>query len=62
MKRFNTPQTFLLLYIFVWIYTPATWILNLVKLVRCDFEPIGKEEILHLVGLIPPIHWVTVWF
>ena len=37
------------------------WIMNLAKLSNCDFEAPYKAEIIHTVGLIPPIGAVTGW-
>jgi hypothetical protein len=43
-------------------FVAACWIVNLVKLCRCDFEAPYKEEVLHLIGLIPGVSIVTAWF
>jgi len=50
----------------LWGYMAISWIVNLIKLVNCnfagtDFGGIQKQEIIHLVGLIPPINCVTCW-
>lgn len=37
------------------------WFMDIVKLTKCDFDPIGKAEIIYAVGLIPPIGMVTGW-
>jgi len=37
------------------------WVKNLVKLSNCDFEKPYKAEIIHAVGLIPPVGMVTGW-
>lgn len=37
------------------------WIKNIVKLTRCDFEKPYKAEVIHIVGLVPPIGMVTGW-
>jgi hypothetical protein len=37
------------------------WIKNLIKLSECDFEAPYKAEIVHAVGLIPPVGAVTGW-
>ena len=37
------------------------WVKNIIKLSDCDFEPSYKAEVIHLVGLIPPIGMVTGW-
>ena len=37
------------------------WVKNIIKLSDCDFEPSYKAEIIHLVGLIPPVGMITGW-
>jgi hypothetical protein len=34
---------------------------NIIKLTDCDFEPSYKAEIIHIIGLIPPIGAITGW-
>lgn len=43
-------------------YAVTAWIVNLVKLFGCDFSPIDKNEIIHLIGLIPGVSMITCWF
>lgn len=39
------------------------WVINLVKLFNCDFEPSYKEEIIHTVGVVvAPTAIITVWY
>ena len=37
------------------------WVKNVIKLSDCDFEAPYKAEIIHGVGLIPPVGMVTGW-
>lgn len=37
------------------------WVKNLIKLSDCDFKEPYKAEIIHLVGIIPPVGMVTGW-
>jgi len=37
------------------------WVKNIIKLTECDFESPYKCEVIHTVGLIPPIGMVTGW-
>ncbi len=37
------------------------WVKNLIKLSNCDFEAPYKAEIIHAVGIIPPVCAVTGW-
>jgi hypothetical protein len=44
------------------VYTILAWVINLIQFFGCDFDPIGKEEILKGTGMfIPPVSWFTVW-
>ena len=36
--------------------------LNAYKLTQCDFESPYKCEVVHGVGLVPPLWVATVWF
>ena len=37
------------------------WVKNVIKLANCDFEAPYKAEVVHLVGLIPPVGMITGW-
>jgi hypothetical protein len=37
------------------------WIKNIVKFTKCDFEAPYKAEVLHGVGIIPPVGAVMGW-
>lgn len=37
------------------------WVKNLIKLSECDFEPSYKAEVIHTIGLIPPVGAITGW-
>lgn len=37
------------------------WVKNLIKLSDCDFEAPYKAEIIHAVGIIPPVGMITGW-
>jgi hypothetical protein len=55
-----------LLFLTIWLYTPICWIVNLVKLIKLVMaspEPFifTKHIVIHAVGLIPPVSWVTAW-
>ena len=39
----------------------AGWVKNVIKLANCDFEAPYKAEVIHVVGLVPPIGMVTGW-
>jgi hypothetical protein len=45
------------------IFIAICWVTNIVQFVNCDFEPIGKMEIIKGIGtFIPPASLITVWF
>ena len=37
------------------------WVKNIIKLSDCDFEAPYKAEVIHAIGLIPPVGMVTGW-
>lgn len=37
------------------------WVKNVIKLSECDFEAPYKAEVIHCVGIIPPVGMVTGW-
>jgi hypothetical protein len=44
-------------------YVIVAWVVNLVKLLNCDFEgPSWKSEFIHGIGLIPGVSMITCWF
>jgi hypothetical protein len=44
-------------------YIILAWIINIVKLLNCDFTgPVWKEEVIHAVGLIPGVSMITCWY
>ena len=62
-KLTSIGKTAAILYFLFWGYCIGSYIVNVVKLVQCDFAgPVWKEEILHGLGLIPPINLVMCWF
>lgn len=50
-----------LLLVVVVVFGALSWIMNAVKLTSCDFEPNYRCEIIHGLGLIPALAFVTVW-
>jgi hypothetical protein len=55
MKKFS------IIVLLFYLYTIIAWIVNLVKLLNCNFEEPWKDEIIHGIGLAPPVAWVTCW-
>jgi len=44
-----------------YLFAVVSWVVNIVKLFSCDFEPSYKEEIIHALGLMPFISLITAW-
>jgi len=60
MRRKRTPTfNFIVSVILVAAFTG--WIKNVIKLSECDFEGPYKCEIIHAVGIIPPVGAITGW-
>lgn len=60
MQIFKVKHFFSAIAIFIAINV-VTWIINIVKLTDCDFKTPYRCEVLHGVGLFPPINVVTAW-
>jgi len=46
-----------------WIYIVICWVVNVIKVLNCDFASPYKEEVIGLLGVvIPPLSGITVWF
>jgi hypothetical protein len=59
MKLFGM---FTILFIFFWLVLAVSYIVNIVQLCKCDFEPSYKAETVHGIGIVfPPASLVTVW-
>jgi hypothetical protein len=44
-------------------YVIIAWVVNLIKLLNCDFEGSSwKSEIIHGIGMIPGVSMITCWF
>lgn len=52
---------FLIIVIVAIIVVGTGWVKNLIKLSECDFEAPYKAEIIHAVGIIPPVGMITGW-
>lgn len=56
-------ETFMILCIAVIVIIFGSWAVNIVQLTKCDFDVYksNKCEIIHLIGVIPPIAPIVVW-
>lgn len=57
----DTPSGCIFLMLLLSAYTIVSWIVNLYKLTQCDFIGPWKEELIHIIGLVPAFSWVTCW-
>ena len=37
------------------------WVKNIIKLADCDFEAPYKAEVIHAIGIFPPVGAITGW-
>jgi len=51
----------MIIYVFILAIVASGWVKNLIKLSECDFKAPYKAEVIHIVGLAPPIGMVTGW-
>jgi hypothetical protein len=54
-------KTILAIQIAIILIIGTGWVKNIIKLSECDFESPYKAEVVHVVGLIPPVGMVTGW-
>ena len=57
MKTVN----FFTVYVVFLILTIGCYVGNIVRLVKCDFEPSYKAEMLYGIGLVSPTFYVTAF-
>ena len=58
----NRVEKFSIILIALVVFMLGAWLVNFYKLANCDFESNYRCEIIHGVGIIPPLQAVTVWF
>jgi hypothetical protein len=51
-----------IIYLMIFLLFAVPWVINLNKLSNCDFTSPYKCEVLHGVGIIPPLQIFMVWF
>ena len=52
---------FVLFCLFLMLIVGTGWVKNCIKLTDCDFEKPYKAEVIHIVGLFPPVGMITGW-
>lgn len=56
-----TMRLFTVIWLMILIIGFTGWVQNIIKLSNCDFEKPYKAEVIHIIGLIPPIGAITGW-
>ena len=51
----------IVLQILIVLVVGTGWVKNIIKLADCDFEAPYKAEVIHVVGLVPPVGMITGW-
>ncbi len=54
-------KNFMVIYVVILLAIGTGWVKNLIKLSECDFESPYKAEVIHAIGIIPPVGMVTGW-
>lgn len=49
------------IYLAILLLLGVGFIKNIIKLIHCDFEAPYKCEIIHIIGLAPPVGAITGW-
>lgn len=53
----------LLIKVVIGILLTIGWIMCIVKAVKCNWEPVGKAEVVYTIGIFaPPVGGVVGWF
>lgn len=51
-----------LIIVFAVVVGIIPWFINGYQLSKCDFKEDYRCEVIHAVGLFPPLHLITIWF
>ena len=54
-------RTLIAVNVALFIIIGTGWVKNIIKLSNCDFEAPYKAEVIHAIGIIPPVGAVTGW-
>ena len=54
-------RNILVIQVLIVVVVGTGWVKNIVKLSSCDFKAPYKAEVIHAVGIIPPVGMVTGW-
>ena len=63
IRLLNSPyKLFIIFQITIVIIFGGAYFWNFAKFVKCDFVSPYKCEVVHGIGLVPPLQIITVWF
>lgn len=51
----------LICYIALLLILGTGWVKNIIKLSECDFKEPYKAEVVHAIGIIPPVGMIAGW-
>jgi hypothetical protein len=54
-------KNILIMQLIIVLVVGVGWVKNIIKLSNCDFEAPYKCEVIHAVGIIPPVGMITGW-
>lgn len=60
-RGFTIVELLMVIAMVVILVGAVGWIKNVIKLTECDFEAPYKAEVVHGLGIIPPVGMVTGW-
>jgi hypothetical protein len=61
VKLTNAPVGVTIFMLCLYGFFVVCWFVNLYKLLMCDFASPWRDEIIHLIGLIPVASVITCW-
>lgn len=50
-----------IIWVLIFIFVIIGWVKNISKLIDCNFEPVGKAEIVRCIGILPPVGAIVGW-
>ncbi len=61
-KGFTLVELMVVLLVIAVLALPVVgWVKNIIKLSECDFEAPYRAEVIHAIGIIPPVGMITGW-
>ena len=60
-KGYTAVEVVVVLQIVLALAIGTGWVKNIIKLSNCDFEAPYKAEVIHAIGIIPPVGAIVGW-